>query len=506
MWKGIMYSIYRWLLLCCRHNGYYFNLNIMRRFLLCIFLLCLCWAFGSANAQITSSQLKPFLVDGYELSDTSGPGLHGATGDILLNLVSQDPDDYELLIVLHKDRGRLTKIAENASLVLGRGMVGNSGASSASLSAGVIYIDCNIGSNSGYTRTSTHFEKEADGKYYFSEYRAVTHNYGVENLFARERKVATPDKKVSFQQAINDTIYYLYTPGAIRESLNGQDYLKRESERVLRDKEEKMVHKYVPEGMQLATYAIGDLNLDSYKSDLVLIAYDETEISILLLNQQKEGRYKTLFINNKLLFKDAGFNAHNFKVVIKNGYFTIEKGVAVDNKAYLHQYITFNYNREANDFLLHRFDVESYYGFNPKPAKTFMELTKKDFGQKLFQEMNSLPGIYGYGAPIGRDKGYTGYVTSGILMLKPFSDHGGTVMGYVLKPDYPICVMDPNASKGGQGASVVDIRAFALYRPDQKFKLENWVNKHIRLEGEFKQGLTGKNATVIFVVKKVIGN
>lgn len=96
----------------------------MKTTILSLFLLC----FGIiGKSKISEKQLKPFIHKGYRLADTSGDGLKLTSGDILLELVSNEPDDFETLVLLHNEKGKLTKIAENGSLLMGKDMLGISG-------------------------------------------------------------------------------------------------------------------------------------------------------------------------------------------------------------------------------------------------------------------------------------------------------------------------------------------------------------------------------------------
>lgn len=333
----------------------------------------------ATNAQIGVKQLQPFL-NGLTLIDTSGPGLKQASGDILLELAPEGLDENETLVLLHNEKGRLSKVSENADLLMGKEMLGISGGNYPSLSGNILSVDYTTGSNSGQSNISMKFERDKDGRYYFKEYTSVELNFGVEDLFSRQRITAAQTGKIDFQEADEPKIIEMAkvkpSPKDIGEPLYqaGQRYAK-----------------YVPEGFALAAFAEGDLNLDAYKKDLLLVLYNEETCAIRLLMQQKDGSYQIAQTNNVLIVPNETFNVNNLRAVIKNGYFTIEQRIATDASDFDHRYLTFVYDAKDRNWYLHRFDVEHYAGFDPKPSTNVTHLTKKDFGQIPFQTIDRPP-------------------------------------------------------------------------------------------------------------------
>ena len=98
---------------------------------------------------------------------------------------------------------------------------------------------------------------------------------------------------------------------------------------------------------------------------------------VLLLSQEGEHKYK-LLIAPDFCYKDRPLH----RIVCKGEYFTLEfKGDNFPAEAY----ITFKYNKHANDFFLHR------YGYidlsrGEQGAKKEVQLTTKDFGEVYFQD------------------------------------------------------------------------------------------------------------------------
>ena len=98
---------------------------------------------------------------------------------------------------------------------------------------------------------------------------------------------------------------------------------------------------------------------------------------VLLLSQEGEYKYK-LLIAPHFCYMDWPLH----QIVCKGEYFTLEfKG---DNFL-AEAYITFKYNKYANDFLLHRYGYIDLSG-GEQGAKKEVQLTTKDFGEVYFQD------------------------------------------------------------------------------------------------------------------------
>ncbi|HRP89302.1 MAG TPA: DUF4431 domain-containing protein [Edaphocola sp.] len=471
----------------------------MKNIKLSLFLLCLGLGFTTAHAQISKNQLKPFIPKGYTLEGTSGDGLKKPSGDILLILASKEMDDFETLVLLNNVKGKLSKIVENSSLLMSENILGTSGGNYPSLSGTVLSVNYSIGSGSAFSDVSIQFQKNKNGQYEFKEYRSSTKNYGVENLFAREKITAEQIGKVRFTDATEDLI--LKKANTQSTSIDIDEW---------RSKGLKKYANYIFEDYQFVAFADGDLNLDSYKKDAVLISYNDGNCVVQLLLQQKDGSYKMALDNFSLIkIDDRQYNANNLKAVIKNGYFTIEQRIVVDNQDnFDHRYITFKYDATQKNWLLHRFDVEHYEGFNTKPSKDVTHLTTKDFGKITFQKIQNLPGIYYYEPEIS--------IVSGTLTKKMFygrPNYGETpeidekFWVYILKPNYPANVygdidpIDPETSN----KTMDNVTEIQVYSTDRKIDFKNYENKKIKLQGVFQYSQTGHHYTkVLMEVKKIL--
>ncbi|CAL1518725.1 hypothetical protein [Chitinophaga sp. MM2321] len=341
--------------------------------------LLLGYCIIKVNAQITEKQLNPFL-NGLRLVEASGEGLKQSSGDILLELASKEQDTNETLVLFRNEKGKLKKIAENSELLMSKELLGVSGGNYPGLSGNKISIDYTLGSNSAVSDISIVFEKGSDGNYYFKEYTAVTRNYGVENLFARQQITAQQTGKINFSAASESKFFERSKTNPMPEDTGEPVY--KASERYA---------KYIPVGWRLAAFADGDLNLDGFKKDLLFILYNEDSCHIQLLLQQGNGSYKVAQTNTQLIIPNETFNVNNLKTVIKNGYFTIEQRIATDDTNFDHRYSTFKFDTANKNWLLHRFDVEHFSGFNPKPSTNVTHLAQQNFGKISFEKLDHIP-------------------------------------------------------------------------------------------------------------------
>jgi hypothetical protein len=163
-----------------------------------LFLLAL--GYFNIYAQVHEKQLKPFL-NGLRLVNVSGDGLTQTYGDILLHLNSNEPDDYETLVLLRNEKGKLKKIAKNSDLLMGQGMLGNSGSNYPKLSGNILSIDYTVGSSNYQSDVSITFVKSKEGEYYFSMYTSITRNDGVEDPLASKIINASQTGVIRFSEA-----------------------------------------------------------------------------------------------------------------------------------------------------------------------------------------------------------------------------------------------------------------------------------------------------------------
>jgi len=169
--------------------------------------------------------------------------------------------------------------------------------------------------------------------------------------------------------------------------------------------------------------------------------------------------------------------------------------------------ITFKYDTARKNWLLHRFDVEHYAGFNPQPGADVLHLTKNEFGTLSFPDIRNLPGIYHYEPVLSAIKG--------TLIKKQFygsPNYGETpekdekVWVYLLKTDYPISVMasanqlDPETAD----QTVTGITEIQVYSNDSNLDFKPRENKRITLQGIFQTAQTGHHYTrVLLEVREI---
>lgn len=454
-------------------------------------------AFGllslTANAQIKPEKFNPF-IGGQTIVSSSGTGLTADFGDILLELKDQENPDFETLMLLRNTKGKLTKIAENSSLLMGKELLGVSGGNYPELSGNKLSVDYTTGSNSSQSDVSITFEKNSKGEYEFKEYTSLTRNYGVENLFARQQITVQQTGKISFDEADENRILK-----------NAKSTFKDPYESL--QQATQLYKKYIYQGYQLAAFAEGNLNADDLKKDLVLVFNDDKQCMVRLLLQQKDGTYKTAQSNNALIAFGGTFNAYNLKTVIKNGYFTIEQRVPDGDMDFDHRFITFKYDAAQKDWYLHRYDVEHFSGFNPKPVGNTTHLTQENFGKILFKELDYTPGDYGYDPAVA--------TISGTLTEKQFygrPNYGETpdkdekVTVFILKPDYPVNVLAAPNQPDSETAdkTIRNITGIQAYSTNKNEVLSKKLNQKVTLKGVLFIGRSGGHYTkVVMEVRKI---
>ena len=98
---------------------------------------------------------------------------------------------------------------------------------------------------------------------------------------------------------------------------------------------------------------------------------------VILLSGEEMHKYRLLIAPN-FCYKDWPLH----RIVCKGAYFTLEfKG---DNFV-AEAYISFKYNKYANNFLLHRYGYIDLSGGDEEPKRE-VQLTSKDFGEVFFQD------------------------------------------------------------------------------------------------------------------------
>ncbi len=176
----------------------------MKTTILSIFLLCS--SLIAAQAQISEKQLKPFYPKGYTLANTYGDGMTQSSGDILLELTSNEESDFKKLILIHNGKNKLTKIAENNNLVMVDDMLGDAGGNSLSLSENTLKINYSQGTFGYLKEVSIILKKENDGQYYCSTYATSLKEQGKENKEERLRMAASQIGRINFANASEELI------------------------------------------------------------------------------------------------------------------------------------------------------------------------------------------------------------------------------------------------------------------------------------------------------------
>lgn len=152
------------------------------------------------------------------------------------------------------------------------------------------------------------------------------------------------------------------------------------------------IAKHIPNGYIPMDTTYGDLNRDSIQ-DVVLIVrdpneknindtnYDPSPRSLLLLIGKPDGSYQLAARNDSVvLCYDCGgvWGDPFFDVVIKRGYFSVEHyGGSAWRWTHI---ITFKYNTQKHDWLLHKVGGESYHAGDPEGTKEEKVQSVKDFG------------------------------------------------------------------------------------------------------------------------------
>ena len=98
---------------------------------------------------------------------------------------------------------------------------------------------------------------------------------------------------------------------------------------------------------------------------------------VILLSGEGVHKYRLLIAPD---FCDKEWPLH--QIVCKGDYFTIE---FKDNKFVAELYITFKYDKHANNFLLHRYGYIDLSGGTQEPKRE-VQLTTKDFGEIFFED------------------------------------------------------------------------------------------------------------------------
>ncbi len=159
------------------------------------------------------------------------------------------------------------------------------------------------------------------------------------------------------------------------------------------------IKDFIPAGFSILDSLSGNLNLDSYL-DLILILKINGEDSffdinrpLLILTGQANRTYKLEARNDSVvLCRSCGgvFGDPYESTVIKNGYFSIQHYGGSNWR--WSRIITFKYNKEKNNWVLHRDAGESFH--TSAPDKTEKIITNKnDFDVLSFEKFTYAKGF-----------------------------------------------------------------------------------------------------------------
>ena len=476
-------------------------------------LFLLCFGFIAAQAQISEKQLKPFIPKGFTYTEASGEGVKNSSGDILVKAKANDQLSYTL-ILLRKDNGKLSKIAENENLII------DSDGAGTVLNGSFLTVKSFVGSSSYTNDIEMMFIKAPDGQYYFDKYENSERDYGIENLFHRISGTSSQTGKINFKDANID-------------ELANQIKSNQTTEKEI----PKTIVKLAPKGWAIAVWTQGDLNLDNYKNDILLLLKKENEenkTALKLYLQQSNGSYKEAASNTQLFSftedlagKDpnfgynGGLNFNNIRLVANKGFFTIERRIPnyTNNdykegrndipfyRNFFHQYYTFKYDGTAKNWFSHRYGVGFYSGFNSKPENT-TQYTQLQIGAMAFNQVNCFPNYVFY-----EPQPATLYGTLTEKMFFEEPNYGKTpqkdkkVKVLIVKTEIPVNVYPVGFQDAETGDGIKEkLTEFQIYT-NEKLDLKKYLNKKVVLQGVLQPAQSGHHHTpVLMEVKNVIIN
>lgn len=244
---------------------------------------------------------------------------------------------------------------------------------------GVVFDTVTISKDSGFT------VKYCGKENTFGSYRNITFKYHAdevgrhywildrdEELFQHKIFAPAPQKPIVATKSDMRDIGGEYF-GNIKENL--YDVMLR-----------KKIKKYMPNTTSQCRAYSGDLNLDNFE-DIILrfkiSTESETKEHYYLLIGQNNGTYKLVVQNDNIELDNV--DGHVFdKIVIKNGYFSLEyRGYG--NTSGTYEIITFKYSEADKNWLLHRQGSKFVHRYADGES-TENITTQKDFGKILFKD------------------------------------------------------------------------------------------------------------------------
>lgn len=146
------------------------------------------------------------------------------------------------------------------------------------------------------------------------------------------------------------------------------------------------IKNYIPDSTSVCQAYSGDLNRDNF-DDIILRFKKENESEtsehIQLFIGQNNGTYKLVAKNDSLELDNV--DGHVFdKIVIKNGYFSLEY-TGYGNTSGTYEIITFKYSEADKNWLLHREGSKFVHRYGEGKSTENVK-TQKDFGKILFKD------------------------------------------------------------------------------------------------------------------------
>ncbi len=458
----------------------------------------------SGSIAQTPSEFNSFIPKDYTYFEASGPGLKSTNGDILLTLKNKDWTENGLLIILRKTNGKLQKIAENGNLFMddAHDNLGILGYCEANLQGNTITFEINIGRYSYLDKEWYYFQKDTNGQYYLNKYQSTIFSHGTEDLFNRREFTTKQIGKVNFSQAdghaMNKMVQELYT---FEDDSNYRSF---------NDK----IDPVAPASFSPFLFKKGDLNLDAQKEDIIAIGYDEDreDISILLFLQQANGKYKLASSNSTLLqtTPEGFYREKNFRLAIKNGFFTVEQRITTEESDFEHQYFTFKYDAASKDWFSHRYGVEFFSGFNQKTVKPTQTYELAQIGKIPFSKAINFPNYFYYEP---EQSIIYGTVTEKMFYEGP--GYGETpevdkkVNALILKTDVPVNAYPHSQNNDPEIGDriITNQKEIQIYTTDKKINLSSLKGKKVMLQGVLQRAMTGHHHTKILMeVKSIIHN
>ena len=148
----------------------------------------------------------------------------------------------------------------------------------------------------------------------------------------------------------------------------------------------KKIIKYIPDTNSECRAYAGDLNRDNFEDIMLrskISTESETKEHYYLLIGQNNGTYKLVVQNDNIELDHV--DGHVFdKIVIKNGYFSLEY-TGYGNTSGTYEIITFKYSEADKNWLLHRQGSKFVHRYGEGESTENIS-TPKDFGKILFKD------------------------------------------------------------------------------------------------------------------------